>query len=189
MIEQLKEQIIKANDAYRSGKSIISDSKYDQLVEELSLLSPNDELLTKVGIEISDETRKSKLPVEMASMNKIKSIDDVNDWSRLKNISKSELVIMTPKFDGLSLCVNETTNEAFTRGDGEFGQKSDEHYKLIKNHLYNDGVSTSSFINNFTFLKIRFLLLVFKISKKKIKTTTLINCPALSVPNSASRQN
>jgi len=151
MIEQLKEQIIKANDAYRSGKSIISDSKYDQLVEELSLLSPNDELLTKVGIEISDETRKSKLPVEMASMNKIKSIDDVNDWSRLKNISKSELVIMTPKFDGLSLCVNETTNEAFTRGDGEFGQKSDEHYKLIKNHLYNDGVSTSSFINNFTF--------------------------------------
>ena len=48
MIEQLKEQIIKANEAYRSGKSIISDAKYDQLVEELSMLSPNDELLTKV---------------------------------------------------------------------------------------------------------------------------------------------
>ena len=135
MIEQLKEQIIKANDAYRSGKSIISDSKYDQLVEELSLLSPDDELLTKVGHVVFDETRKSKLPVEMASMNKIKSIDDVNDWSRLKNISKSELVIITPKFDGLSLCVNESTNDAFTRGDGEYGQKSNEHYKLISNKL------------------------------------------------------
>ena len=55
MIEQLKEQIIKANDAYRSGKSIISDSKYDQLVEELSLLSPNDELLTKPDIAVLRE--------------------------------------------------------------------------------------------------------------------------------------
>ena len=135
MIEQLKEQIIKANDAYRLGQPIISDTKYDQLVEELSLLSPDDELLTKVGVEITDETRKGKLPIEMASMNKIKSMNDVDDWSRLKSISKKEMVIITPKYDGLSLCVNEMTSEAWTRGDGEFGQKSSEHYSLIQNHL------------------------------------------------------
>ena len=135
MIEQLKEQIIKANNAYRLGQPIISDTKYDQLVEELSLLSPHDELLTKVGVEIADETRKGKLPIEMASMNKIKSMNDVDDWSRLKGISKKEMVIITPKYDGLSLCVNETTSEAWTRGDGEFGQKSNEHYSLIQNHL------------------------------------------------------
>ena len=135
MIEQLKEQIIKANDAYRLGQPIISDTNYDQLVEELSLLSPDDELLTKVGVEIADETRKGKLPIEMASMNKIKSMNDVDDWSRLKGISKKEMVIITPKYDGLSLCVNETTSEAWTRGDGEFGQKSNEHYSLIQNHL------------------------------------------------------
>ena len=96
MIEQLKAQIIKANDAYRLGKPIISDAKYDQLVEELQILSPGDELLTKVGHTIADETRKSKLPIEMASMNKIKSMDDVEDWTRLKGISKSEYVIITP---------------------------------------------------------------------------------------------
>ena len=135
MIEQLKEQIIKANDAYRLGQPIISDTNYDQLVEELSLLSPDDELLTKVGVEIADETRKGRLPIEMASMNKIKSMNDVDDWSRLKGISKKEMVIITPKYDGLSLCVNETTSEAWTRGDGEFGQKSNEHYSLIQNHL------------------------------------------------------
>ena len=135
MIEQLKEQIIKANEAYRLGQPIISDSIYDQLVEELSLLSPDDELLTKVGVEIADETRKSLLPIEMASMNKIKSMNDVDDWTRLKGISKSEYVIITPKFDGLSLCVNEKTSEAFTRGDGTYGQKSNEHYALIQNHL------------------------------------------------------
>ena len=143
MIEQLKEQIIKANDAYRLGKPIISDAKYDQLVEELALLSPNDELLTKVGHVVADESRKSKLPIEMASMNKIKSMEDIEDWCRLKGISKSEYVIITPKFDGLSLCVNETTSEAWTRGDGEYGQKSNEHYALIQNHLNLDEQSFS----------------------------------------------
>ena len=141
MIEQLKEQIVKANEAYRAGKPIISDAKYDQLVEELSLLSPDDEILTKVGHVVVDETRKSRLPIEMASMNKIKSMDDINDWCRLKGISKNEEVIITPKFDGLSLCVDEKTNEAWTRGNGEFGQKSDEHYKLIQNHLNLDEYS------------------------------------------------
>ena len=136
MINDLKERIVKANEAYRLGSPIISDKDYDQLVEELELLSPGDELLTKVGHVVADETRKAKLPIEMASMNKIKSMDDINDWCRLKGISKNEVVIITPKFDGLSLCVNEFSDDAFTRGDGQFGQKSNEHYKLIDNHLY-----------------------------------------------------
>jgi NAD-dependent DNA ligase len=138
MINELKDRIVKANEAYRLGSPIISDKDYDQLVEELELLSPNDDLLTKVGHVVADETRKAKLPIEMASMNKIKSMDDINDWCRLKGISKNEVVIITPKFDGLSLCVNEFSDDAFTRGDGQFGQKSNEHYKLIGNHLHSD---------------------------------------------------
>lgn len=137
MIKQLRDKIIEANELYRIGKPIMSDAKYDSLLEELSMLSPDDELLSTVGHTVSED-RKSKLPIEMASMNKIKTMDDINDWCRLKSIPKSEKVIITPKFDGLSLCVEESTNEAWTRGDGEFGQKSDEHYKLIKNHLYED---------------------------------------------------
>lgn len=138
MINDLKDRIVKANEAYRLGNPIISDKDYDQLIEELELLSPNDDLLTKVGHVVADETRKAKLPIEMASMNKIKSMDDINDWCRLKGISKNEVVIITPKFDGLSLCVNEFSDDAFTRGDGQFGQKSNEHYKLIGNHLHSD---------------------------------------------------
>lgn len=138
MIEQLKENIIKANEAYRGGNPIMSDSEYDTLLEELSLLSPDDDLLSLVGHIVIDESRKRRLPIDMASMNKIKSMDDISDWCRLKGISKSETVIITPKFDGLSLCVNELDNSASTRGDGTFGQQSDEHYKLIGNHLYED---------------------------------------------------
>jgi NAD-dependent DNA ligase len=136
MIKELVEKIVEANKAYRVGKPIMSDSQYDILVDELRSLDPGNDLLNIVGYEIQDESRKSRLPIEMASMNKIKSMEDIDDWCRLKGISKSENVIITPKFDGLSLCVKEPTNEAWTRGDGEFGQKSNEHYKLIDNHLY-----------------------------------------------------
>jgi NAD-dependent DNA ligase len=135
MINELVEKITVANQKYRLGEPIISDSQYDILIDELKALDPHNEILQKVGHEVQDESRKSRLPIEMASMNKIKSMEDIDDWCRLKGISKSENVIITPKFDGLSLCVKESSNEAWTRGDGEFGQKSNDHYKLIGNHL------------------------------------------------------
>ncbi len=137
MIEKLEEKIIKANDAYRLGKSIISDREYDILIDELSEIDPDNKLLTKIGYQIIDEPRKRRLPIPMFSMNKVKTLEEINDWVRLKGINTSQDVVITPKYDGLSLCVNELTGESFTRGDGEFGQKSDEHYKLIGNHLQN----------------------------------------------------
>ena len=136
MIEQLKNKIKEANEAYRLGKPIMSDSEYDILIEELSEMSPDDELLTTVGHEITDETRKTRLPIPMASMNKIKSLEEIQDWQRLKLIPNSVEIICTPKYDGLSLCVDEITCDAITRGDGTYGQKSTEHYRLIGNHLY-----------------------------------------------------
>ena len=76
MINELVEKIIVANQKYRLGEPIMSDSQYDILVDELKALDPENEILAKVGHEIQDESRKSRLPIEMASMNKIKSIDD-----------------------------------------------------------------------------------------------------------------
>jgi len=136
MIQELRKKIQEANNAYRTGNAIISDSEYDILLDELAILSPDDELLSKVGHEISDESRKVKLPIPMASMNKIKTIEEIKDWHRLKLIPNVVEVICTPKYDGLSLCVDEITCDAITRGDGTYGQKSTEHYRLIGNHLY-----------------------------------------------------
>ena len=133
---ELEIKILEANKAYRTGNSIISDSEYDLLIELLIETNPNSPILSQVGIEI-DDSRKSKLPIEMASMNKEKSIEGIKNWCRLKGIPTTEDVILTPKLDGLSFCVEEDVNEAWTRGDGEYGQKSDEHYKLIQNHLEN----------------------------------------------------
>jgi len=137
MIQELVEIIKEANNQYRLGTPIMSDGDYDNLISELFLLDPDNEILDKVGIEVSD-VRKSRLPIIMASMNKEKSIDDVLKWARLKSIGLDELVILTPKYDGLSLCVDESTKNCWTRGDGTFGQKSDEHYKLVQNKLENN---------------------------------------------------
>lgn len=136
MIEQLKEKIKVANEAYRIGQPIMSDKEYDILVEELAEMSPDNELLSVVGHEILDENRKTRLPIPMASMNKIKSLEEIKDWQRLKLIPNSVEIICTPKYDGLSLCKEELNDgDCITRGDGVFGQKSNEHYKLIGNHL------------------------------------------------------
>jgi NAD-dependent DNA ligase len=137
MIQELINKIKTANEAYRVGKPIMSDSQYDILIDELKELDPHNDIFTQVGHTITDESRKRKLPIEMASMNKVKTMDEISDWCRLKGINISQNVVITPKYDGLSLCVNELTGEAWTRGDGTYGQKSDEHYKLIGNHLEN----------------------------------------------------
>lgn len=127
MINELVNIIIEANEAYRTGNAIMSDREYDTLLEDLAKLDPTHELLSTIGLEVVDESRKRKLDIPMASMNKIKTMDDILDWSRLKSIPRNTLMVITPKYDGLSLCVNEIENTATTRGDGEFGQASDEH--------------------------------------------------------------
>jgi NAD-dependent DNA ligase len=101
MIDKIVEKLEEANEKYRQGNPIMSDYDYDQLLETLLEYDPQNEYFNKVGHSVSDESRKVKLPIEMASMNKIKSMDDINDWCRLKGISKNEVVIITPKFDGL----------------------------------------------------------------------------------------
>ena len=145
MVEQLKEKIRVANEAYRVGEPIMSDKEYDILIEELAEMSPDDELLSVVGHEILDEGRKTKLPIPMASMNKIKSLDEIKDWQRLKLIPNAVEIICTPKYDGLSLCVDEVIAEAITRGDGVYGQRSTEHYRLIKNHLDINNIFSHSY--------------------------------------------
>ena len=145
IIDNLVQLITEYNEAYRKGTPLVSDSEYDDLIDELAYLDEENPLLHKVGIEITDEGRKRKLPILMASMDKIKSMDEVKKWYKSKGISDDEILVLTPKFDGLSFVVNESTNEGTTRGDGEIGQASDEHYKLIKNHL------TSNIVCSYTY--------------------------------------
>jgi DNA ligase (NAD+) len=138
MIERIVEKLEEANLAYRNGNPIMSDAEYDNGVETLRGYDPTNDFFNKIGIEVIDESRKVKLPIDMASMNKLKTVQEIKDWIRLKGIPANVEYVLTPKLDGLSLCVDEFENKATTRGDGEYGQSSNEHYKLIENHLYAD---------------------------------------------------
>lgn len=138
MIDKIVAKLEEANKAYRTGNAIMSDKDYDQMVDLLYSYDPENEFFSKVGLEVIDETRKSKLPIDMASMNKIKTMEEIYSWLRLKGINPNTELVATPKFDGLSLCQDEINTGTWTRGDGIYGQKSDEHYKLIQNHLYED---------------------------------------------------
>ena len=135
-ILELKKSISRANYFYRIGMPIVPDQTYDSMIERLQELDPDSDLLSQIGYRVSD--RKVTLPIVMASMNKIKTVEEIADWFRLKSIPSKTQIIITPKYDGLSLCVNEKHQIAYTRGDGKIGQLSTLHYEMMKNKLTAD---------------------------------------------------
>jgi NAD-dependent DNA ligase len=121
---------------YREGTPICSDEAYDRLVEELIEKFPDSELLKK-GIVEQKVSRKQRLPLPMFSLNKCKTIEEIKQWLQSNNISEDELLVVTPKYDGISLVVNELDKQAWTRGDGEFGQESKAHFRELRGYNSN----------------------------------------------------
>jgi NAD-dependent DNA ligase len=131
--EELKEILDRANKAYRlTGESELTDQQYDYLLTQVL----DDDFKNKVGVEI--EKNKIDLPVSMGSMTKIKTQEEVEAWYKSKNIISSlgeELMLLTPKFDGMSLLVKYEMGvyqKAYTRGDGKVGQDVTEHFRYTK---------------------------------------------------------
>lgn len=156
----LESKIYQYNEAYRSGNPIITDQEYDNLVEQLKIEKPDSELFKKGIIESPKKNRKQKLPIPMFSLDKCKSITEIKNWLKSNNISESELLIITPKFDGISLVVDERNNDAWTRGDGVEGQYSQEHFLNVSRKLdgyHREGRELFSFgeviMSNVKFLK------------------------------------
>lgn len=133
---KLKAKIVEANEKYRTGEAIMTDAEYDALVEQLYSIAPNDDFFEQVGYIAQDDTRKDKLPIEMKSMNKIKSIEELVKWltSKLtpfKIDPKDVSLCLSPKYDGAAFVRDEQDKKGWTRGDGEYGQKSDAHIEVV----------------------------------------------------------
>jgi len=139
--QDLVSKITEANEAYRLGTPIMSDPEWDALIEQLAKEDPTHELLQEVGYIAPDDSRKEKLPFPMMSMNKCKTPDEINKWIKKYSL-ENEVFILTPKFDGCSLAVHEKNHLAWTRGDGEFGQRSHEHFKSFKDTSLNEDIYT-----------------------------------------------
>lgn len=130
-LTELEKKIVAYNDSYRKGVPEISDKDYDLLKERLQKDQPNSDLLKDGVIETTPLSRKVKLPIPMKSLEKCKELSEVFHWISSLNLSDEIWVTLTPKYDGISLSVEEESKKAYTRGDGEIGQRSDQHFSLI----------------------------------------------------------
>jgi len=127
-----QKELIAANEAYRKGEAIIEDSLYDTLVDEYVSLYGEDTFISEIGFADASDDRMEDLPIIMGSMNKIKTIEEYKKWLKSKGIKDDELLVLSAKYDGLSLATEEnSSNKAWTRGNGIKGQRSTEHYEII----------------------------------------------------------
>lgn len=131
-VAQLEKAIVYYNREYRKGNSLISDAKYDALLEELLSLEPNHPLLHKAIIDETPTERKGTLPIPMPSLRKVKSVDALKSWA--KNFKGIKDVVITPKLDGLSIESNGK-GLSWSRGDGFIGQRCDAQCSIIKDTL------------------------------------------------------
>ena len=133
--KELEEKIVEANRLYREGNPIMSDKEYDSMKESLEKYFPDSDILKKSIVEESVKgDRMEKLPYPMFSLEKVKTVDEIVRWIKdVWELSSNDRVVITPKYDGISLLVDETTNDCWTRGDGTEGQNSRDHYRYV-NH-------------------------------------------------------
>lgn len=133
--KELEEKIIEANRLYREGNPVMSDKEYDSMKESLGKYFPDSDILKKSIVEESVKgDRMEKLPFPMFSLEKVKTVDEIVRWVKdVWELSPNDRVVITPKYDGISLLVDETTNDCWTRGDGTEGQNSRDHYRYV-NH-------------------------------------------------------
>ena len=128
-VERLATLIAKHNKSYRLGEPQISDAEYDKLVEELRRIDPDNEWFKHIEPAAVARNRKVKLPIPMKSLNKVKDIQSLKSWAGSIGLTATNTVIITPKFDGLSLLHDEQDGYAYSRGGAENeGQDCTTHY-------------------------------------------------------------
>ena len=104
---------------YNFDNPFVTDEEYDLLKEDLEEKDPSNKLLKQVADKVHSKD-KMKLPVKMASMDKLKpSTDQINKWI----LKYSGNYVISDKLDGSSglLVFNKDSVNLYTRGDGTTG--------------------------------------------------------------------
>lgn len=129
--ETLLNEIKRCNDLYRAGTPVVSDKEYDAMVERLRRIDPDNGWFKHIEPSPVSSSRKVKLPVPMKSLNKVKTIDELSVWIKSINLKDGDYLVITPKFDGLSLLHNESNGMAYSRGGSENeGQNCTAHGEM-----------------------------------------------------------
>lgn len=133
--EQIIEKLYAARSAYYNGEPIINDSEFDDLEDHLRELDPQNQYFSLVGSEISEEVSKKITHREpMLSMQKAKSIAELQKWIERLILNSDHGFCVQPKIDGLSASIfykNGKLQYIATRGDGISGQDVTQLSKTI----------------------------------------------------------
>ena len=138
-MNDIKQRIIEANKAYRSGTPTMSDQDYDDLLESIKSEMPEDEYeafvstLNEGTIERNIDG-KVKHPFIMGSLDKLKAEESENVMRFIDENIADEMSV-SAKVDGISSraeYVNGKLVSLTTRGDGYFGQDITSKAKYIK---------------------------------------------------------
>lgn len=131
-IEILETEIRKHQELYYNHQPVISDGEFDALVDELTMLDPDNELLTtKIGADHTEGFTKVKHNIKMGSQNKANTEPEMNSW--LSTIDNS-FVLGGFKMDGNSVRLTYKNGElvqAASRGDGDWGDDITENVKKM----------------------------------------------------------
>lgn len=130
-MKSIVKQLQEANKAYREGNPIMTDQEFDELESKLYEIDPDNDWFKKGINGETPKNRKVELPFTMASLNKVKTVEELLNWA---DKFASDIVI-TPKFDGLSVGLKNKGLQAFTRGDGQIGQDCSKHLATISSCL------------------------------------------------------
>ncbi len=124
-IKELVEILNSFNEAYRSGKPVVSDHEYDRLVEELAGLDPAHPFLHFVEPEKFEERQEIRHPAPMLSTEKAYTKDNLKRFTARVLKAGAEIGIdevlfrVTPKLDGLA---GRDDGKIFaSRGNGDVG--------------------------------------------------------------------
>jgi DNA ligase (NAD+) len=128
-----------ADKHYYNDTSIMSDNEYDLIIDRIKFLDPNNKYLKKIGL--GTEKKKVKLPYFMASMNKIKEEELIDNFKT----KYGKGYCISDKLDGVSaLLVIGEENKLYTRGNGRIGM--DISHLLTEISIDTRGISSGIII-------------------------------------------
>lgn len=130
-LRQLEELIEYHNDIYwNQGTREISDTEYDKLMRRLKELDENNPLLEKIGTPNVSAIGKVEYVKPLLSLDKAYSLEEVLEWAKKHARSEEELLLVEPKYDGIS--ANFENGVLSTRGDGFTGENISDKISLVE---------------------------------------------------------
>ena len=138
--EELVQKIKENNEYYWSGNPQISDYEYDELVEKLRDIDPENPILNEVYAQKVNSNGKIQHEKPMLSLDKVYTVEELLKWVEKYSRDKNEVFYIQPKYDGISgkvenyngcLPLDMSKYILSTRGNGYVGENITDKLPII----------------------------------------------------------